>query len=456
MSDPLLRTCIDSPTPGPLAVRHVILRGWCYHAGERKVLALHGQNAGDTQPARLGFERKDVAEAHGCEAAARSGFALALHLPPGTSQTRLLATLDDGSRHCIAELEFKTPAAGATGEHLRLALLDLLPPAFTRRLWAGLSQPLRDFLLVRLDQHSLLSIGRNDQHAPCPVEAETFPEPSRARAEELPRLDIAMPSLNQGAFIAQAARSVLTQIGVRVNLHVQDGGSTDGTREILASLACEFPNTATRRFSHDSRADTGQAAAINTAFARLAPASCGNDADVMAYLNSDDVYHPGALRFIAEHFARERRTSVAYGHRYILNQDGLMTGRWFTPRRSCDDLRMQDLVPQESLFWRRSAWDKVGGIDETFRFALDWDLLQRMQAAGLRFTRLPWFLAGFRMHPAQKTQAWMESDGTPEMERLRTRAFGRATTRSEFLESMTLGQYDSARVQALWRRGVRA
>lgn len=455
MTDPLLRTCIDSPAPGPLAVRHAIVRGWCYHAGERKVLAIHGQNAGDTQPARLNFERKDVAQAHGCEAAARSGFALALHLPPGTSRTRLLATLDDGSRHCIAELDFTTPQQGTTGEHLRLALLDLLPHTFTRRLWAGLDQQLRDFLLVRLDQHNLLSIGRNDQHAPRAVEMETFPEPSRAPAEALPRLDIAMPSLNQAPFIADSVRSVLTQNGVRLHLHVQDGGSTDGTRELLAALAREFPNTPTRRFSHDSRPDSGQAAAINTAFARLSQESPGKE-DVMAYLNSDDVYQPGALRFVAEHFARERKSSVAYGHRFILNQEGLMTGRWFTPRPTCDDLRMQDLVPQESLFWRRSAWDKVGGIDDNFRFALDWDLLQRMQAAHLRLTRLPWFLAGFRMHPAQKTQAWMDSDGTPEMERLRTRAFGRATTRQEFLESMTLGQYDSARVQALWLKGVRA
>src|SRR5581483_5017571 len=65
-----------------------------------------------------------------------------------------------------------------------------------------------------------------------------------------------------------------------------------------------------------------------------------------------------------------------------------------------------DYVPQETMFWRRSIWDKAGGyIDESFQFALDWDLLLRFRAAGARFVRLPRFLGAFRVHATQKTSA---------------------------------------------------
>jgi GT2 family glycosyltransferase len=68
-------------------------------------------------------------------------------------------------------------------------------------------------------------------------------------------------------------------------------------------------------------------------------------------------------------------------------------------------LRLNDFVPQETLFWRRRVWDRVGGLDPTFQFALDWDLLLRFQAAGARIVRVPYFLACFRAHAAQKTAA---------------------------------------------------
>ncbi|MFM1813546.1 MAG: Hyaluronan synthase [Pseudomonadota bacterium] len=86
---------------------------------------------------------------------------------------------------------------------------------------------------------------------------------------------------------------------------------------------------------------------------------------------------------------------------------------------------MNDFVPQETLFWRRRIWDKVGGIDPSFRFAMDWDLLLRFQAAGAKIVRVPYFLACFRIHSAQKTSAQMHSVGQNEIDRLRERTFGR-------------------------------
>jgi GT2 family glycosyltransferase len=77
------------------------------------------------------------------------------------------------------------------------------------------------------------------------------------------------------------------------------------------------------------------------------------------------------------------------------------------------------------MFWRRSLWDKVGGIDENFRFAMDWDLLLRFRDAGARMVRLPHFLGAFRIHEAQKTSAAINDVGRREMALLRRRVLER-------------------------------
>jgi hypothetical protein len=80
------------------------------------------------------------------------------------------------------------------------------------------------------------------------------------------------------------------------------------------------------------------------------------------------------------------------------------------------------------MFWRRRIWDKVGGrIDESFHFALDWDLLLRFREAGAKFVRLPRFLGAFRVHASQKTTIELVDRGTPEMNKLRLRLHGRET-----------------------------
>lgn len=450
-TDPQLLAWIDTPAPGELPARRAVISGWCFHSGERRVTALHAFNPRERRRARLGGPRQDLCAHFPHPAAASAGFTVALRLPAGDSTTRLEALLDDGSRHTVAELRLRAPADGVVAERIRLARFWCLAWAGRPAGWDLLDQGERDFLLARADVRGWLNIGRHVQHEPRPLELETFPAP-RLAPERLPRLDLVTPSFNQGGFLAETVRSVLTQAGPHLRLHVQDGGSTDGSTGLLRELAAAFPDNGRRSFTWDSRPDAGQAAAINTGFAQLGGAAPG---DLMGYLNSDDLLLPGSLHFVAEYFARHPKVDVLYGHRLIIDEAGRQTGRWLSPRRSCDDLRMVDLIPQECLFWRRRIWERVGGIDASFRFALDWDLLQRFDAAGAVFARVPRFLGAFRMHPAQKTQAWMESDGTPEMERLRTRAFGRPVSEAEFRRTMSLGQFDSALVYALWKRGWR-
>ena len=81
-------------------------------------------------------------------------------------------------------------------------------------------------------------------------------------------------------------------------------------------------------------------------------------------------------------------------------------GRWILPRHNENILSIVDYIPQETLFWRRSMWEKIGGkVDESFAFAMDWELLIRFKDAGARFAHIPKFLGGFRIHEQQKTSA---------------------------------------------------
>lgn len=102
------------------------------------------------------------------------------------------------------------------------------------------------------------------------------------------------------------------------------------------------------------------------------------------------------------------------------------------PRYNNVELSWADYIPQETMFWRRSIWDKAGGrIDESFRFAMDWDLLIRFREADASFARLPRFMGGFRVHTMQKTSMEISGIGVQEMTRIRERVLGRVPSDAE-------------------------
>jgi hypothetical protein len=265
-------------------------------------------------------------------------------------------------------------------------------------------------------------LGNLNQHAP--IELRLPPHYSRRIAlEATPRISIVTPSFNQGEFIERTIASVLDQAYPNLEYHVQDGASADGTRAVLERYS-------DRLASWDSRPDSGQTEAINRGFARTT-------GEIMAWLNSDDVLLPGALAFVADFFNRHPAVDVVYGHRALLDEKDRQIGRWILPAHSDAVLSWADYVPQETLFWRRRIWDEAGGrVDESFRFAMDWDLLVRFRDAGARFERLPRFLGGFRIHPQQKTSASIAEIGFTEMSRIRERALGRVPTHFEIRKAV--------------------
>jgi hypothetical protein len=172
----------------------------------------------------------------------------------------------------------------------------------------------------------------------------------------------------------------------------------------------------------------------------------------MAWLNSDDVLFPGALACVADFFARHPDVDVVYGHRVLIDENDREIGRWILPAHEDYVLSWADFVPQETLFWRRSLWERIGGsVDESFRFAMDWDLLLRFRDAGARFRRIPAFLGGFRVHAQQKTTAGISDIGFAEMDRLRERALGRVPTHFEINKAVARYMLRHTAADLRWR-----
>jgi glycosyltransferase involved in cell wall biosynthesis len=226
-----------------------------------------------------------------------------------------------------------------------------------------------------------------------------------------PHISVVTPSFNQGSFIERTILSVLGQNYPALEYCIQDNESTDDTVAIIKHYEPHL-----KRW--ESKKDSGQSNAINKGFSHCT-------GEIMAYLNSDDILLPGTLQYIAQYFAKHPTVDVVYGHRILINEQDHEVGRWVLPQHDAQALTWADYVPQETLFWRRSIWNKAGGkIDESFQFAMDWDLLLRFQAAGAHIVRLPRFLGAFRVHQNQKTAKAISKIGEQEMERLRIRSHG--------------------------------
>lgn len=257
---------------------------------------------------------------------------------------------------------------------------------------------------------------------------------------------ILTPSYAQGRFIERTLRSVLDQSYPKLRYGVQDGGSKDETPAILERYSRQLAY-------HDSRPDQGQAHAINTGFTHLKP----ERDEIMAWLNSDDILLPGTLDYVAAYFAKNPDIDAVYGHRIIIDENDREVGRWFMPHHTDETLQWVDYVPQETLFWRASAWAKVGGLDESFQFALDWSFLLKLEKAGCKIKRLPRFLGAFRVHNSQKTHLNIDSIGIKEMDALRPMREMPLLEAAKHIRNAVIRETrKSAMIYQLWRLGIRS
>jgi hypothetical protein len=146
---------------------------------------------------------------------------------------------------------------------------------------------------------------------------------------------------------------------------------------------------------------------------------------------------------------------VVYGHRVLVDEYGQEIGRWVMPPHDDAVLSWADYIPQETMFWRREIWEKAGGgIDKSFKFAMDWDLILRFREAGAKIVCLPRFLGAFRVHPHQKTSAEISSQGDREMQQLRKRSLGRVVSEAEINQNIKKYLTRHVLYQKLYRAGL--
>jgi glycosyltransferase involved in cell wall biosynthesis len=288
-----------------------------------------------------------------------------------------------------------------------------------------------------------MRLGVLRQHDPRPLKLDTIPNLlPPGPPESWPLISMVTPSYQQADFLERTMQSILGQNYPRLDYHVWDGGSKDGSVDIIQRHADKLA-------SWGSEKDTGPASAINKGFLR-------SKGEIMAWLNSDDLLTPGTLHYVANYFATHPEVDAIYGHRLIVNERDWQVGRWVLPPHNGEMLLWGDYIPQETLFWRRSLWEKSGGhLDESFKFAFDWDLLLRFQRAGARIQRLPWFLGCFRVHELQKSSAEITTTGFAEMARLRTRELGTSFTEERLGRHVVLYQAKAAWCDRLLRWRIR-
>ena len=201
-----------------------------------------------------------------------------------------------------------------------------------------------------------------------------------------PLVSVLTPSFDQAAWLPDNLRSVASQTYPRIEHVVMDGGSTDGSVEILRAAG---PGVRWR-----SERDRGQAHAVNKAF----EASSG---EIVGWLNSDDaLFTPGAVSAVVRRFLSDPRIDVVYGHAAFVNADGVILQMMWVPPFSGGLYRFFPFLRQPATFFRRSALgDRL--LDETFHFAMDRELFLRLLSEGRRFERVDEVLAVDR-HQAQR------------------------------------------------------
>lgn len=211
------------------------------------------------------------------------------------------------------------------------------------------------------------------------------------------KITLVTPSYNQGRFLVETIQSVVSQ---REDIHeyfLLDGGSTDDSVEIIREFESQIDWWVSEK-------DKGQSDAIHRGFRRAT-------GDVLGWINSDDLLLPGALAHVRSIFDSDPSVDIVAGYLAIVDVDSRIislprvpTGNSFLGRRGLVQ------VSQQSTFFRRALYEKVGGLDLSLHCAMDYDLWSRFYLVGAKWRMLPIHLAAFRKHGEAKGSgnAWWE------------------------------------------------
>ncbi|MEW6031094.1 MAG: glycosyltransferase family 2 protein [Chloroflexota bacterium] len=205
-----------------------------------------------------------------------------------------------------------------------------------------------------------------------------------------PLVSIVTPSFNQARYLEATIQSVLGQDYPRLEYIVIDGASTDGSVDLIKKYADRIAYRVSEK-------DSGQAEAINKGMARA-------QGDIVAWLNSDDTYLPGAVSAAVRTFEQNPDADLVYADMLAVDEHGQTINELKYRQLTLEDLLCFQIIGQPAVFMRRAAFEKAGGLDPSFHFLLDHHLWIRIAAQG-RILHVPQTWAAARYHAEAKNRA---------------------------------------------------
>lgn len=204
-----------------------------------------------------------------------------------------------------------------------------------------------------------------------------------------PLVSIITPSYNQANFLERTILSVLNQDYSNIEYIIMDGGSTDGSLEIIKKYS--------HRLKHwKSEKDLGQTDAINKGFSTA-------QGEVFAWINSDDTYEPNAVSEAVDYLTNHPEIGMVYGDCNFIDSDDEVIGKFNAKQTDYEKLKTGFVhIPQQASFWRAELWHRVAPLDTSIYFAMDYDLWLRFSKIS-KITYYPKLWANFRLHGDAKS-----------------------------------------------------
>lgn len=220
----------------------------------------------------------------------------------------------------------------------------------------------------------------------------------------LPTLSIVVPSFNQAHYLPETLQSLVDQDYPALEVIIQEAGSTDGSVAIAEDFVNRYPTI----FKLFVEKDSGQADALNRGFTRTT-------GEILAFLNSDDTYLPGTLHRVAAELDPAQGRYVIMGRCLFTGEDSKYVGIEH-PAEYINHFehlaiwkRGFNTIPQPSVFWHRSVWERCGNLDVNEHHALDYDLFCRF-SQHYRFHRIDELFSTYRMHDSSKSSQRTETE----------------------------------------------